>query len=81
MMKSGNYYLSKVDKKGRIQLPLEVREAAGIYGQVLIEKEKGELHIKPLPNIADPVKFLSSLNIKTKKSPVEMKKEAEDVFS
>ncbi len=79
-MKSGKCYLCKVDKKGRIQLPLEVREAVGVYGQVLVEKEKNSLHLKPLPKLDDPIQFLSSLNVKTKKTPVEMKREAEGVF-
>lgn len=79
-MKSGNYNICKVDKKGRIQLPMQVREQVGIYGQVLLEQDKVGLKIKPLPKIEDPIQYLASINIKTKKNPVEMKREAEDVF-
>ena len=35
---------------------------------------------KPQSKIEDPIDFLSSISIKTKKSPVEMKREAEKVF-
>ena len=80
-MKSGiKYTLLSVDKKGRMHLPRELRENLGIADQVLVEKERGTLIVKPVKKIDDPVMFLSSLNVKTKKSPVEMKREAEAVF-
>ncbi|MBI2146938.1 division/cell wall cluster transcriptional repressor MraZ [Candidatus Woesearchaeota archaeon] len=69
-----------VDKKGRIHVPQELREEIGITDHVMIMPQNHELVIKALPKIDDPVKFLSSINIKTKKTPLEMKREAEEVF-
>lgn len=79
-MLNGKYLICKVDKKGRIQLPLMVREEAGMYGQVALHQEKSGFKIMPLPKLGDPLKFLTTINIKTKKNPVEMKREAEGVF-
>ena len=78
-MISGKLILS-IDKKGRIHLPRELREEIGITDQIIMVPQDHELIIKPLPKIDDPVKFLSSINIKTKKTPLEMKREAEEVL-
>jgi len=79
-MQSGKYYVCKVDKKGRIQLPLVVREESGIYGEIVLEKIKNDLYLKPLGKMDRPLEFLSSINIKTKKSIIQMKREAEEVL-
>lgn len=80
-MKSGTEYgLLNVDGKGRVHIPIEVRKEMGIHDQVLLEREKGLLILKPVKKIGDPIEFLSSISVKTKKTPVEMKKEAEKVF-
>ncbi len=70
-----------VDGKGRIHVPLPIRQALGIEEQVVVEVEKGFLLIRPVKRIEDPVAFLASFNIKTKKTPVEMKREAEVCFA
>lgn len=69
-----------VDKKGRIHVPRELREEVGITDQIIMVQQDHELIIKPLSKIEDPLKFLLSINIKTKKTPLEMKREAEGVF-
>ncbi len=80
-MKSGiKYNLLDVDGKGRIHLPKELREEIGIEDHVLVERERDLLILKPVKKIVDPIKFLSSISVKTKKSPVEMKRETEHVF-
>ena len=80
-MKSGiKYNLLDVDGKGRIHLPLQLRKEIGIENQVLVEREEDLLILKPIKKIEDPIKFLSSINIKTKKTPVEMKRDAEQAF-
>ena len=70
-----------VDGKGRIHVPLFIRQTLGIEEQVIVEVEKGLLIVRPVKKIDDPVAFLSSCNIKTKKTPVEMKREAETAIS
>ncbi len=79
-MTRGKSYLLSFDQKGRLHIPLKVREEAGMYGQVLVEEKQHTLVIKPLPRIDDPLAYLASINIKTKKTPVQMKREAEEVF-
>lgn len=79
-MVSGKSFLSVLDQKGRLHIPLKVREEMGIYGQVLVEEKQNTLIIKPLLKIDNPLSYLASLNIKTKKTPCEMKREAEEVF-
>ena len=69
-----------LDNKGRILLPKELREELELGNQVLLEKKGKELIIKPLKKIEDPLEFLCSINIKTKKTPLEMKREAEEMF-
>jgi len=80
-MKSGTKYnILSVDKKGRLHIPMELRKEAGIKDQVLVEREKDILILRSVKEIEDPIKFLSSISVKTKKSPVEMKREAEKGF-
>ncbi|MBI4154523.1 hypothetical protein HY498_00350 [Candidatus Woesearchaeota archaeon] len=81
-MKSGiKYSLLEIDNKGRIHIPIKLRKNIGLGNQVLAEIEKKAIILRPLERIENPVEFLSSLNVKTKKTPVEMKREAELVFS
>jgi len=80
-MKRGiKYELLNVDQKGRVHLPKEVRKLLKIEDHVIAEVEGNRLVIKPTEKIDDPLAFLSSINVKTKKSPVEMKREAEGVL-
>lgn len=79
-MKGGKYNLLGVDGKGRVHLPRELRKDMGIEDQVLVEREEELLILRPVKKIGDPIKFLSSISIKTKRTPVEMKREAEHVF-
>ena len=80
-MKSGtSYSLLNVDGKGRVHLPIEIRKQIGIEDKVMVEIENNMLVLKPVEKIEDPIAFLSSINIKTKKSPLEMKRESERVF-
>ena len=80
-MKRGiKYELLNVDQKGRVHLPKEVRKLLKIEDHVIAEIEVNRLVIKPTEKIDDPLAFLSSINVKTKKSPVEMKREAEGVL-
>lgn len=72
--------LLNVDRKGRLHLPLSLREEMGMNDQVVAETEGDVLLLKPLKKIGDPIQFLLSLQIKTKKTPLEMKREAEAVF-
>lgn len=69
-----------VDKKGRVHLPLEWRRRLKIKNYVVVEQEKQMLIIKPVEDIGDPISYLSSIHVKTKKSPLEMKREAEMEF-
>lgn len=66
-----------VDKKGRILVPAEMRKELKLAQQVVAEKEEGFLVLKPLKEIEDPVDFLFSIKLKTKKTPLELKREAE----
>lgn len=70
----------KVDEKGRIQLPKDLRDRLGIEGDVLVETKEQSLEIKARKKIKDPLAFLASLNIETDKSPAEMKKEAQQAM-
>ena len=80
-MKGGiKYQMVNIDEKGRILLSKEVREELNLGNQVILELKEKELIIKPLRKIEDPLEFLCSINIKTKKTPLEMKREAEEVF-
>ncbi len=79
-MTGGKGTLLHVDKKGRIHVPIRLREELGIGDQVLAEKRENVLMLQPMRKISDPLKFLCSINIKTKKTPVEMKREAENGF-
>ena len=72
--------LLNIDGKGRMHLPMELRKCLGIEDQVLIEVEKDVLIVKPVQKIDNPVAFLSAINIKTKKTPLKMKREAEFVL-
>ncbi len=76
-MKCGTFALLAVDGKGRIQVPATLRNEIGIGREVLAERYEQGLLIRPLPTIVDPIAFLSSINLKTKKSPLELKKEAD----
>ncbi len=81
-MASGiNYSILNVDKKGRVQLPSDIRKNMKIEDSIIMETERNTLVLKPLKKIEEPLAFLSSINVKTKKTPVEMKREAELVFS
>ena len=73
--------LLNVDKKGRLHLPKYLRKSARIKNQVIVKIENHNLIIKAIEEIEDPIEFLSSIKIKTKKTPVEMKREAESLFS
>ena len=80
-MKEGKEkYLLHLDKKGRVHLPIALREKMGAANEVVAETENGLLVLRPLARIDDPVKFLAELQIKTKKTPLEMKREAEEGF-
>ncbi|HLD57662.1 MAG TPA: AbrB/MazE/SpoVT family DNA-binding domain-containing protein [archaeon] len=80
-MKSGiKYNLLDVDGKGRVHIPKGIREEMGIQNQVVVEREKDLLILRPIKTIGNPIEFLSKISVKTKKSPVEMKREAEGVF-
>ena len=52
-----------------------------IEDSIIMETQRNTLVLKPLKKIEEPLAFLSSINVKTKKTPVEMKREAELVFS
>ncbi len=80
-MDGGKYKLLHVDKKGRVHIPLNVRSELGITGEVLVESKEDSLVLHSVRRIDDPLAFLSSFNLRTKKTPVEMKREAEQVFS
>jgi len=80
MKRGTKYNILTVDGKGRVHLPKDVREEMDIQNQILLEKEKNLLILKPVKKIDDPLKFLASINVKTKKSPVEMKREDECAF-
>ncbi len=80
MTSGAEYILLPVDKKGRIHLPKKLREDLGISEHVVAEKESDMLILKPTKKISDPLTFLTSFQIKTKKTPVEMKREAEEGF-
>ena len=81
-MQSGTKQLAilKVDGKGRVHLPIELRKRMKIEDQLIAKEEKNTLVMKPIKKIEDPVAFLSSIKFKTKKSPKEMKREAEALF-
>lgn len=67
----------KLDEKGRLHLPKDLREEMGLEGEVLAEKHRQSLEIKPSKKPKDPLQVLLSIRIKTDKSPAEMKKEAQ----
>ena len=59
-MKSGiKYNLLNVDGKGRMHLPMDIRTEMGIEDQVIVEREKDILILRPVKKIEDPIKFLS----------------------
>ncbi len=81
MISGIKYRVLDIDGKGRLHLPQALRKQMGIENQVVVEEEQNVLVIKPIATIADPIGFLSSMHIKTRKTPVEMKRESEGVFS
>ncbi len=80
MKKTTKFILAEIDNKGRILIPKTLRRHIGITDQVIIEEDDNKLIIKAAGKGEDPIKVLSSIAIKTKKTPVEMKREAEEVF-
>ena len=80
MKNENKYIISEIDKKGRVHIPKYIRKNLELENDIILEIEDDKLIIKPMNKIKDPVKFLSSINIKTKKYPAEMKREAESVF-
>lgn len=51
----------KIDEKGRIVLPANIRRELGMKSIVKIKVEKGALTIEP---VEDPLRFLERLTIK-----------------
>lgn len=80
MLSGIKHLVLNVDAKGRINLPLEWRRKLKIKDHVVVEQEKQMLILKAVEDIGDPVSYLSSLRLKTKKSPLEMKRESEQGF-
>lgn len=72
-------YHSKMDKKGRIVIPSMLREKY-MFEEVEIHEESGKLIIEGMEKITDPIAYLASIKIKTKKSPKEMKKEVQKLM-
>lgn len=72
--------LLAVDGKGRVHLPAALRKELGIKQEVLVERQGAALLLRPLAPLGDPVAFLSSIRIKTTQTPIQMKREAEEVF-
>ena len=75
-----DHSLLHVDGKGRMHIPLHLRKRLGIHDKVIVEIGSNAFTVKPMKKIDDPIAFLSSLRVKTKKTPVEMKREAEEGF-
>ena len=72
------YEVLRVDRKGRVLVPKELREELEMESEVIAEKRGKTLVLKPVEKIGDPIKFLASFRIKSKKTPVEMKHEAQE---
>jgi len=56
-----DYYLrvlAKVDKKGRVVIPPEIRKSLGIKGFVKIEAEEDRVILKPVEDLLDSLKRL-----------------------
>ena len=79
-MSSGKSVMLKMDSKGRIVIPAELRKEMSISHAVIAKTDKGRILLKPLERIEDPLEYLSSIKIRTKKTPVQMKREAEEAF-
>ncbi|MBI2079668.1 AbrB/MazE/SpoVT family DNA-binding domain-containing protein [Candidatus Micrarchaeota archaeon] len=75
-------YVTKVTKKGQSTIPSELREAVGIEleSEVVWFKEGHRLVIEPKKKYNDPLKELKKLNIRLKKSALELSKEAQKEF-
>lgn len=69
-----------VDKKGRILVPSNIRHDLHIEDHVAAQVTKEGIHIAPLRPIKDPLAMLTSIKVKTSKTPVQMKREAEEGF-
>ncbi len=72
------YHIS-LDKKGRIVIPSAIREKYGLE-EVELREENGKIVLEPIQHIDDPIAYLASFSIKTKKSPKELKKEAQELM-
>jgi len=72
--------IAAVDKKGRLLIPKTLRDLIGIEEDVLLAPEKDILMVRPLKKIKDPLEFLTSIQFKTRLTPVQMKREAEQVL-
>lgn len=64
------------DEKGRLLIPKKMRR---LLGRKVTLKAKGK-NIVITPVTRNPIEVLASLQVKTKKTPVQMKREAEEVF-
>ena len=75
-------YVTRVTKKGQTSIPQEFREEAGIEGgdEVVWVREGHGFRMEPKNLIKHPVQELKKLSIKTKKSALQLKKEAEEEF-
>jgi len=56
----------KSDSKGRVLIPLELREELGADEFILEKTEKGLL-LKPIPGMEDPIEYAKKIAIKNKR--------------
>ena len=62
-----------MDSKGRLLIPIELREELGA-DEFILEKVEGGLLLKPIPKIDDPLEYARKIAIKDARSAKEIKR-------
>jgi bifunctional DNA-binding transcriptional regulator/antitoxin component of YhaV-PrlF toxin-antitoxin module len=63
----------EMDSKGRILIPLKVREELGA-DEFILERIEGGLLLKPIPKISDPIKYAKEIAVVDTRSVKEIRR-------
>lgn len=63
----------KIDSKGRLLIPIELREELGA-DEFILEKVEDGLLLKPIPKIDDPIEYARRIAIKDARPVKEIKR-------
>ena len=77
------YLILDLDEKGRLLIPKEIRDKLELKGGIVAETHENALVLKSIKVAKDPLKHLTSLNVKgtAKKTPLQLKREAQKAMA